>query len=145
MASTRQSVVVTVLGVVNLILGGLLGVCSAASMILLGVIGSDLEKSNPGVSFIEAVGGIGLEWATVTLVAAMVACLFMASGYGLVKRSKWGRYLALFVATIVGLFMLATIVSPNASMDVVSTLAFAGYCLFCCVVLFQRRNFFEFR
>lgn len=147
----RQSVAITSLGVVNLIIGGLSAAGGVSSLILFWALesaaeGERINKDQPaaGTSFSDMMDEIGLSWAALSFGMLIFGCLFMASGYGLIRRRMWGRYLALFLATVVGLSALASLFSIIISTDLCGMLGFAGYCLYCFVVLFKRKNVAEF-
>lgn len=78
------------------LLGGLLAGCVLG---LSGGIVGTAEMSPEGAGVAALLGGLG---TFVFLIVAVFAALYLAAGYGLLKRLSWGRIMGI-VAGVIGL------------------------------------------
>ncbi|MDX1421116.1 MAG: hypothetical protein R3181_14210 [Rubricoccaceae bacterium] len=94
---------------VLVLLGGLLAGCVLG--LSGGIVGS-AEMSPEGAGVAAFLAGLG---AFVFLIVAVYAALYLAAGYGLLRRERWGRILGL-VAGVLGLlnFPLGTAIGGYA-------------------------------
>jgi type IV secretory pathway VirB2 component (pilin) len=147
---------VTALAIVNFVLGGLHFCCglivAVAFTAFAGVLGyaaqnsekaQDPEAAKAVSTFVGMLAGFG---AVIGIIIVIVALLYIAAGYGLLKRRQWGRVLTLILGVLSALGGLSglTQIRSDAGSALGSAAIGIAYCVFAFVILLKKETAEEF-
>jgi hypothetical protein len=155
----RKSGLVTAVGVINLVLGGLNIVCGLLLMVagaffgkLLGIAGDAAQPPagldpEAAAAFKQAAAGGGgifaMAGAFLGVCVMVLAIPSILAGVGVLQRKQWGRILTLVLGALAGLGALIAL--PRLPGSTLNVLIGGGYCAFVYVVLLNKQYAAEFR
>ena len=140
-AQSPPSGMVTAVGVVNFLLGGLNALCGGV-LIMGGGLAAGAGAASAAGGEPEAAAAATIVGGLIIVIGVVVLILslpMIIAGVGIVKRRQWGRVLTLILRGILGVLGLLSLASAQPG-----GLVQLAYCMFVFVVLLNAKYASEF-